>query len=65
LAELVLKLSALRTATNSLVAGACDGGKHACQDACMDGFLIKRHPAKLDAMFRTLLPIDTPAEAAA
>jgi hypothetical protein len=48
----VLKLSALE---------AVETGKHACHDACMDGFLTKLHLVELDAM----LPRDTPAEAAA
>jgi hypothetical protein len=40
---------------------AVETGKRACQDACMDGFLTKFQVAELDAM----LPIDTPAGAAA
>jgi DNA-binding response OmpR family regulator len=52
----VLKLSPL---------GDAETGKHACQDAGIDGFLTwPVHPAELAAMIRTPLPRDTPAEAA-
>jgi len=65
--EREIALGRSRTPIVALTADAVETGKHACQDAGMDGFLTKPvDPAELDAMLLTLLPMDeTPAEAAA
>lgn len=52
----------------ALTADALETGKHACQDAGMDGFLTKPiDPAELDAMLQNLLNLDAmrPRDAAA
>ena len=52
----------------ALTADAVETGKHACQDAGMDGFLTKPiDPAELDAMLQNLLNLDAmrPRDAAA
>jgi PAS domain S-box-containing protein len=46
-----------RTPIVALTADALDAGKHACQDAGMDGFLTKPvDPAELEEMFLMLFP---------
>jgi PAS domain S-box-containing protein len=46
-----------RTPIVALTADALDAGKHACQDAGMDGFLTKPvDPAELEEMFMMLFP---------
>jgi signal transduction histidine kinase/CheY-like chemotaxis protein len=48
-----------RTPIVALTADAMETGKRACQDAGMDGFLIKPvDPAELEEMFLTLFPND-------
>jgi PAS domain S-box-containing protein len=54
-----------RTPIVALTADAVETGKHACQDAGMDGFLTKPvDPAELDAMLETLFADVRPRDAA-
>jgi CheY-like chemotaxis protein len=51
-----------RTPIVALTADALEGGKHACLDAGMDGFLTKPvNPTELEEMFRILFPGKEPS----
>ena len=59
------RLGRPRTPIVALTADAVETGKHACQDAGMDGFLTKPvDPAELDTMLETLFADARPRDAA-